>query len=402
MSEWQDYTLGMYAKVLGGYAFKSADFSDNGDYPVIKIKNVASGTLDMTGCQYISQTVADSAVRFRAKRGDILIALTGSHVHQPSSMVGKVTRYSNDVVSYINQRVGKVYSTNLEKLNEDFLYYFLKWDETTYGLALSAGGSANQANISGSQIEGLQISLPDENEQESVAEILLSLDAKIDLLTRQNITLEALAQTYFRQWFLEENDNKSISVSTIATLENRSVNPGRQPLEPFYHYSIPAYDNAQTPAVELGKAILSNKFVVQPNSILVSKLNPVIPRIWRIDENVNQNSVCSTEFQVLKPKDMEHYLFLYCLMKSNDVVSSFAMCATGTSGSHQRIRPEYILEVETPEPDAEKLALFNEVCTPMMEKVKKNQRQIITLQKLRDTLLPKLIRGEVRVKQCRR
>lgn len=402
MSEWQDYTLGMYAKVLGGYAFKSADFGDIGDYPVIKIKNIASGTLDMTGCQYISQTVADSAVRFRAKRGDILIALTGSHVHQPSSMVGKVTRYSNDVVSYINQRVGKVYSTNLEKLNEDFLYYFLKWDETTYGLALSAGGSANQANISGSQIEGLQISLPDENEQESVAEILLSLDAKIDLLTRQNITLEALAQTYFRQWFLEENDNKSISVSTIATLENRSVNPGRQPLEPFYHYSIPAYDNAQTPAVELGKAILSNKFVVQPNSILVSKLNPVIPRIWRIDENVNQNSVCSTEFQVLKPKDMEHYLFLYCLMKSNDVVSSFAMCATGTSGSHQRIRPEYILEVETPEPDAEKLALFNEVCTPMMEKVKKNQRQIITLQKLRDTLLPKLIRGEVRVKQCRR
>jgi type I restriction enzyme S subunit len=61
-------------------------------------------------------------------------------------------------------------------------------------------------------------------------------------------------------------------------------------------------------------------------------------------------------------------------MKSNDFVASFAMSATGTSGSHQRIRPEYILEVETPAPDDEKLTLFNEVCSQMMERVKNNQR----------------------------
>lgn len=399
MSEWQDCTLGEYAKVLGGYAFKSSDFCGTGDFPVIKIKNVASGTLDMTGCQYISRAVADTAARFRAGQGDILIAMTGSHVHQPSSMVGKVTRYSTYDIAYINQRVGKVFSKDIKKLNEDFLFYFLKWDETTYGLALSAGGSANQANISAGQIEGLQISLPGVEEQRIIAEVLASLDDKIGLLIRQNSTLEALSQTYFRQWFFEENDNDPISVSDIATLENNSVNPGRQPTEPFYHYSLPAYDNAQTPAVELGKSILSNKFAVLPNTILVSKLNPVTPRIWRVDGNVMPNSICSTEFQVLKPKDMRHYLFLYCLMKSNDVVSSFAMSATGTSGSHQRIRPEYILEVETPDPDKDKLALFNEICTPMMERVKKNQKQIQTLQKLRDTLLPKLISGEVRVKQ---
>lgn len=276
-----------------------------------------------------------------------------------------------------------------------YLYYLLKLSD----LNQHAEGSSHPL-ITQTLLNSVEVMYcEDVIIQKAIAEVLSSLDDKIDLLTRQNKTLEDLAQTYFRKWFLEENDNDTIMVSEIAKLENNSVSPKRQPLEPFHHYSIPAYDNAQTPVVELGNTILSNKFTVQPNSILVSKLNPITPRIWRIDENVMPNSVCSTEFQVLKPYDIKHYLFLYFLMKSDDVVSSFAMSATGTSGSHQRIRPEYILEVETPEPDNDKLILFNEICTPMMERVKKNQQQIITLQKLRDTLLPKLISGEVRVKQ---
>lgn len=278
--------------------------------------------------------------------------------------------------------------------NQTLIYYILNSIDLDQYITGSVQPKLNQE-----MLRSIVITLPSRPTQDAIAETLSSLDDKIDLMSRQNATIETLAQTYFRQWFLEENDNDPIPVSEIAMLENNSVNPGRQPLEPFYHYSIPAYDNAQTPAVELGKTILSNKFVVRPNSMLVSKLNPVTPRIWRIDENVMPNSVCSTEFQVLKPRDMRHYLFLYCLMKSNDVISSFAMSATGTSGSHQRIRPEYILQVETPAPDDGKLALFNELCAPMMERVKKNQKQILTLQKLRDTLLPKLISGEVRVKQ---
>jgi type I restriction enzyme S subunit len=280
-----------------------------------------------------------------------------------------------------------------------FIFYLAISDEFRDTAIQLMTGSSGRQRVETEALKQKVFILPALPEQKAIAEVLSLLDDKIDLLTRQNKTLEDLAQTYFRRWFLEENDNDTIMVSEIAKLENNSVSPKRQPLEPFHHYSIPAYDNAQTPVVELGNTILSNKFTVQPNSILVSKLNPITPRIWRIDENVMPNSVCSTEFQVLKPYDIKHYLFLYFLMKSDDVVSSFAMSATGTSGSHQRIRPEYILEVETPEPDNDKLILFNEICTPMMERVKKNQQQIITLQKLRDTLLPKLISGEVRVKQ---
>jgi len=293
---------------------------------------------------------------------------------------------------WVNNHTHIVSSNELS--NQTLIYYILNNIELDQYITGSAQPKLNQE-----MLKSIIISLPSRPTQDAIAEVLSSLDSKIDLLKRHNTTLEALTQTYFRQWFLEENENLPIPVSNIATLENNSVNPSRQPLEPFYHYSIPAFDNAQTPAVELGKAILSNKFCVLPNTILVSKLNPVTPRIWRIGQNVQSNSACSTEFQVLKPKDIRYYLFLYCLMKSNDVVAGFAMSATGTSGSHQRIRPEYILEVETPEPDEKKLALFNEACAPMMDRVKKNQKQILTLQKLRDTFLPKLISGEVQVKQ---
>ncbi|WP_019879987.1 restriction endonuclease subunit S [Succinispira mobilis] len=398
MSEWKKCKLGDYAKVLGGYAFKSADFKETADYPVIKIKNIASGKIDMSSCQYITNEIAIRASNYEAKTKDILIAMTGSHITQPSSMVGRVTRYSLEHKAYINQRVGKIVSTDSENLDEDFLFYHMIQDDTVFSLANIASGSANQANISATQIEEVVIDLPDLPEQQAVAEVLSSLDDKIDLLSRQNKTLEDLAQTYFRQWFVESNNNDNIFVSDLAKLNNVSVNPSKKPLEPFYHYSLPSFDDGHTPAIELGQAILSNKYIVQPNTILISKLNPIKPRIWRIGETVASNSVCSTEFQVLNPFDMKHYLFLYCLMKSYDVVQSFAMSASGTSGSHQRIRPEYITEVETPAPDERLLDKFNDVFTPVMGKVDKNQAEIITLQKLRDTLLPKLISGEVRIK----
>lgn len=374
MSEWQTYNLGSVI-----------DIHDNKRIPLSTMqREKRKGRFPYYG----AQGIIDYIDGFIFDGNYILIAEDGENLKSRQSNVA--IQVSGQF--WVNNHAHIVSSNALS--NQTLIYYILNSIDLDQYITGSAQPKLNQE-----MLRSIVITLPSRPTQDAIAETLASLDDKINLIIRQNTTIEALAQTYFRQWFLEENDNDPLTVSDIATLENNSVNPGRQPLEPFYHYSIPAYDNAQTPAVELGKTILSNKFVVLPSTILVSKLNPVTPRIWRIDGNVMPNSVCSTEFQVLKPKDMRHYLFLYCLMKSNDVVSSFAMSATGTSGSHQRIRPEYILEVETPEPDKDKLAIFNEICTPMMERVKKNQKQIQTLQKLRDTLLPKLISGEVRVKQ---
>ncbi|WP_169008390.1 restriction endonuclease subunit S [Faecalispora jeddahensis] len=371
-----------------GIAASGVDFSS--DLPTyLRITDIKDdGTVDMTSLKSVDDK---NSWKYKLKPNDIVFARTGAST-------GRNYFYDVRDGEFVYAGFLIKFSIDPKKANPLFVKYYCK-TESYWGWVQAFDTGGTRGNINAKDLGNMPIPIVPREQQDFLAEVLSSLDDRIRSLKQQNEILEALAQTYFRKWFLEENKNDPIPVSDIATLENNSVNPGRQPLESFYHYSIPAFDNSQTPAVELGKAILSNKFCVLPNTILVSKLNPVTPRIWRIGEKVQPNSVCSTEFQVLKPKDMRHYLFLYCLMKSKDVVASFAMSATGTSGSHQRIRPEYILEVETPAPDDEKLALFNEVCAPMMERVKKNQKQILTLQKLRDTLLPKLISGEVRVKQ---
>ncbi|CFX07584.1 Restriction endonuclease, type I, HsdS [Syntrophomonas zehnderi OL-4] len=379
MTEWREYKLSEIMET----SKKQFKPDNNSQLNYIGLEHIEQGSLRLSGVG-ASSTVESN--KFFFNKGDVLFGKLRPYFR-------KVIYAPFDGICSTDIWVCKAKSC----CDQKFLFYFLA-NQDFIDTANTDEGS-RMPRASWDYLKDTLWILPPLHEQKAIAEVLSSLDDKIDFLTRQNNTLEDFAQTYFRRWFLEENDNDTIMVSEIAKLENNSVSPKRQPLEPFHHYSIPAYDNAQTPVVELGNTILSNKFTVQPNSILVSKLNPITPRIWRIDENVMPNSVCSTEFQVLKPYDIKHYLFLYFLMKSDDVVSSFAMSATGTSGSHQRIRPEYILEVETPEPDNDKLILFNEICTPMMERVKKNQQQIITLQKLRDTLLPKLISGEVRVKQ---
>lgn len=401
MIEWQDCALGEYAKVLGGYAFKSGDFADTGDFPVIKIKNVASGTLDMNGCQYISSEVANTATRFKASRDDILIAMTGSHVHQPSSMVGKVTRYSTDDIAYINQRVGKVFSKDENKLNEDFLFYFLKWDETTYGLALSAGGSANQANISAGQIEGLQISLPCVEEQQAVAEVLLSLDAKIDLLTRQNATLEKLALTYFRQWFIIEASDEW---DVVPISEKYDVLLGGTPSRKVASF----WDNGTVGWINSGKV---NEFRILEASEFITeealnksaaKLLPAGTTVIAITgATLGQISMIERPFAanqsviglVPKAELSNHFVFLW--IKENMA----ALISRQTGGAQQHINSDDVKNFEVVVPSHEVLNSFKMIIDPLMEKISRNCFQLYTLQKLRDTLLPKLISGEVQVKQ---
>ena len=201
MSEWQQVPLGEFADVQNGYAFKSQEFSDRG-IPVIKIKNVASGKITWDEIRFFSGSTQNLS-KFLITKGDILIAMTGSHVTQESSAVGKVARYSSDISSLLNQRVGKVYSKDLGRLDNDFLYYFLIQPVTQYKLGVAASGSANQANISPSQIKGLRIDLPLISEQRETATLLACLDRKIENLRRQNKTLERIAQTLFKHWFVD-------------------------------------------------------------------------------------------------------------------------------------------------------------------------------------------------------
>lgn len=244
-----------------------------------------------------------------------------------------------------------------------------------------------------------QLILPSLPEQKAISSVLSSLDDKIDLLHRQNKTLEAMAEILFRQWFVEEAQEDWVEgqLSDYAVHIKVGVTPAKYPMQFHTHYSLPAFDDGMRPVVELGRGILSNKYSLEPWSILVSKLNPRFPRIWPIGETPAENAICSTEFQVFKPINKNLYGYLYYLLKSTDAKEELSMAASGTSGSHQRVRPEDILNIGSNVPSIEIAERYSELVRPGIDKLMANLEQIHTLENLRDTLLPKLMSGEVRI-----
>lgn len=236
--------------------------------------------------------------------------------------------------------------------------------------------------------------------QKYIGDIYFYFSQKIDLLHRQNATLELMAETLFRQWFIEEAQEewKEFSVSDFVRHKKETISPQNLPSQTFYQYSIPAFDRAKSPEICLGRKILSNKFIVTENMLLVSKLNPQTPRVWLIIDRPPLNSVCSTEFITISPYKEENIFFLFCLFSYKPTMSALAQAASGTSGSHQRVKPGDILSIKFLSPSTEYIAAFSKTVSHFFKKIKSNQQQIQTLEKLRDTLLPKLMSGEVRVR----
>jgi len=403
MNDWKEILLGEVIEVVNGFAFKSTNFLESridNSLPVIKIKNVANGDVHLNGCQfhYYNNTLDKFVIDY----GDVLIALTGNHPEVRTQVVGVASRYKKCEKAFLNQRVAKVSPKDWKKLSNDFLYYFLKDENTHDYLASQSTGSANQANISKGDIESIPLNLPQLPEQTAIAEVLSSLDDKIDLLHRQNKTLEQLAETLFRQWFVEESDEgwEEATIRDIADHVKEIINPSKSPDTIYHHFSLPAFDDGKVPKAEIGKEILSNKYKVVANSILISKLNPRFPRIWELyGDSVPENAICSTEFQIIKPKDIKMFGFIYCFLKSTQVTQELANAAGGTSGSHQRINPDDIFNLAFQVPRNNLIEKFDLITKEHFQKIKYNSQQIQTLTKLRETLLPKLMSGEVRLNQ---
>jgi type I restriction enzyme S subunit len=131
--------------------------------------------------------------------------------------------------------------------------------------------------------------------------------------------------------------------------------------------------------------------------VLLSKLNPHIPRIWLPDLHASRRSVCSTEFMVACSKSGVSREYLFSLFTSSAFASIYGTLVTGTTGSHQRIRPEGVLEMKIVIPPPSLIRAFTDIAKPMFGRFNRNTEQSRTLATLRDTLLPKLLSGDLSV-----
>lgn len=163
----------------------------------------------------------------------------------------------------------------------------------------------------------------------------------------------------------------NVRIGDVASFRKVSVRPNAGTI--YYCYSLPAFDNARKPEILDGSEILSNKLHVEDGDILVNKLNMRFKRIWPIN-NPHDNSVCSTEFVPLCPNDKINRDYLLYTLMSDDFTSTLSRMRTGTSGSHQRVKPEWILDYQFPLPSIEDQRKIGRCLSTLDQKIAINTR----------------------------
>ena len=283
-----------------------------------------------------------------------------------------------------------------------FVYYLVTSDCIRNPAIKSMVGSSGRQRVQTDVVANLSIKLTPLPTQQKIAAILSSLDDKIELNNKINTNLEQQAQALFKNWFVDfepfggkmPEGWKLGKLSDVAEIKTDTFKPEQNPDIQVEHYSLPAFDEKRYPTFEISKELKSNKFIISNDEVLVSKLNPTVKRVWR-PYCLTEKSICSTEFIVYKPISAELKDYLFSIVNSSEFNDFMCSNVTGSTNSHQRTPPKTTLNYEIPIPTEEILNKFCTIVTPMYDKIQENIIQNETISSLRDTLLPKLMNGEI-------
>lgn len=201
--DWRPFKVGDLLDLKPGFAFKSRDFKDSG-VPIIKIKNVKAGEVQLSTLSYVDPEFVDTHVRYRINIGELLITLSGNRSDgSKEAWVGKVAQFRLPGDFLLNQRVAVLSEKPDADVDMRFMGYLLGSDAFQHLFIAIATSSGGQANRSSAQVLGADLELPPLPEQRAIASILGALDDKIELNRRMNATLESLARAIFKSWFVD-------------------------------------------------------------------------------------------------------------------------------------------------------------------------------------------------------
>ena len=282
-----------------------------------------------------------------------------------------------------------LYSTEFNGNNPRFVYYLLQtipWQGYTTASAVP-GVNRNHVNL-------CPVKIPDRATQDAIVEVLDSIVDKIALNNRLNDYLLELVSSVFAHRF-SDNVNTT-ELKNVLSISTKALKPQEHADEIWEHYSIPAFDEKHRPIFEPASGIKSNKYQIDSECILISKLNPSTKRIWMPCCSSN-NAVCSTEFIVYRPYLKEYKSFYYAAIDSPRFTDYLLEHVSGSTGSRQRAQPKDTLNYLMPNPDNEEIKDFCTFADPIYRHIQINEQQTAKLELLRETLLPKLMSGAIDV-----
>lgn len=393
---WKECKLEEVAKIVGGSTPKTdIDEYWNGDIPWITPKDLSNfnGRYISKGERNISEKGLVNSSAKLLPPGTILLT--------SRAPVGYLAIAENEITT--NQGFRSLVPLN--NIDNIFLFYLLK-NNIEYLKSQATGTTFGE--LAGSVLKSLVFLFPPLPEQRAIASVLSSLDDKIDLLHRENKTLEAMAETLFRQWFIEEAEKgwkeikleKYVECVTGCSYKSIDLNPsnialvtlknfardGSFRMDGFKEYTG---DYKKSQIVKQGDLVVAHTDITQEGDIIG---NPVLII------NPGQYKTLVITMDLMKVESTTEWLskeFLYYLFKTPDFKFHCLGCSNGTTVLHmsRNAIPSYELKI----PNKEKVIAFTKRVRPIIEKKFTNIFQIRTLEKLRDTLLPKLMSGEVRI-----
>ena len=405
MAEWKEYKLGDVCSIVGRIGFRgytTEDLTSNPKDGAISLSptNIVAGELDLSKPTYIKWPKYYESPEIMLEQGDIVLVKTGSSI-------GRTTRI-REIKHPMTLNPQFVVLKKI-KVDSVFLSYIIKSPYFQASLRTITVGSAIPT-LSQKNLAKLTINLPNIQVQKEIASILSSLDDKIEVNRRINENLEQQAQALFKSWFVDfepfkdgefvESELGMIpkgwrvgKLGDLVDIIKPSIKPQGNLV--YSHYSIPAFDESQIPSSDIGETIKSNKFSIQDSVTLLSKLNPEHKRIWYVNK-VEANAICSTEFLPFYAKNREQSAFVYCYLNSSYIYREIANGARGTTNSHQRIDAKAILSRDLAY-NNKVISLFCNIVGSILEQRCHASQESRRLASLRDTLLPRLMSGELKI-----
>ena len=399
--EYNTIFFGDVAKIKNGYAFKSKEFQEKG-IPVIKIKNIISPIVDTKDSQKVSIKTYEKTKGFSLKKNDILISLTGSGVNQMSSAVGKVGRIEFDYPALQNQRVGKFELKYSNSADLDFLFYYFLQPKITEYLVRNSTGSANQANINSKLIETVKIPNFSLIKQKSISNFLNQITRKIETNQKMIANLEKLSQILFKRWFIDfefPNEEgipykssggemidseigeipKGWEISKLDKIIN--IKSGKRPRN-----KVNIMDNKnKTPIIGASKIMGYTSDYLESEPILVMGRVGTHGVIQRFNNNVwpsDNTFIIKSQFMI----------YTYFILINIDYKSL-------NRGSTQPLLSQKdIKNINIIIPKSDSLIVkYEEITNIYFKEINVIKDQISYLIELRDTLLPKLMSGELEI-----
>ncbi len=400
MSEWRETKLSEVIELIGGGTPKTKVSEYwNGNIPWLSVVDFNTGNKFVYNTE---KKITELGLRHSStnllEAGDIIISARGT--------VGVIAMLGGKMA--FNQSCYGIKAIDQISTN-NYVYYLLR-DVVSNFLQIAHGGVFD--TITRDTFKEVEVSLPPLSEQKAIAEVLSSLDDKIDLLHRQNKTLEQMAETLFRQWFVEEaqDDWEEVILSDIAEVKNG------------FSFSSKSYSEYHAESLEVFKmghiskesGLKKNpkknfvdrtpnleKYILKKNDIVLAmtdmKDNVVILGVpAMIDKNNHYvlNQRVARIYLKSNNKLISPYL-LYLQLKDKDNIS--ILQSKANSGVQVNLTTKSIKDIKILIPPLDIQDRKSQTITHFFTKIETNDNQIRTLESLRDTLLPKLMSGKIRV-----